>query len=131
VNLETPVTTSLSAGGASVVTVQLEATTSTGADATIARRIEALHPSHQALGSLAKPSVKHYFWLGSPPRLLPSIMAKPNPNFGSLTSAWLISWVGPSTTRSSFDNFPCFYRTPLEPGSRTSHLDRSTTRVTW
>jgi hypothetical protein len=66
-NLKMPVTTSPSAGGASVVTVQLEATTSTEVGATTAQRIEALHPSHQALGSLAKPSVKHYFWLGSTP----------------------------------------------------------------
>jgi hypothetical protein len=45
-NLETPVTTSPSAGGASMVMVQLEATTSTRADATTPQRIEALHPSH-------------------------------------------------------------------------------------
>jgi hypothetical protein len=56
---------------------------------------------------------------------------KPNPNFGSLTFAWLVSWVGPPMTGSSFDNFPYFCRTPLEPGSRTSHLDRSTTGATW
>jgi hypothetical protein len=66
-NLETLVTTSPNAGGVSVVTVQLEATTSTGAGATTTRRIEALHPSHQALGSLARPFAKHYFWLGSAP----------------------------------------------------------------
>jgi hypothetical protein len=45
-NLEMPVTTSTSAIGARVVTVQLKATMSIGAGATIARRIEALHPSH-------------------------------------------------------------------------------------
>jgi hypothetical protein len=56
-----PVTTSTSAEGVRVVTVQLEATTSTGTGATTARRIEALHPSHQALGSSAKPFAKHYF----------------------------------------------------------------------
>jgi hypothetical protein len=61
VNLETPVTTSLSIRGASVVTMRLEATTSTEVGATTARRIGALHLSHQALGSLAKPSAKHYF----------------------------------------------------------------------
>jgi hypothetical protein len=131
-NLEMPMTTSPSAGGASMVTVQLEATMSKGAGATTARRIEALHLSHQALGSLARPFVKHYFRLGSaPPRLLPSITAKPNPNFGSLTSAWLVSWVGPPTIGSSFDNSPCFCRTPLEPSSRTSRLDRSTIGATW
>jgi hypothetical protein len=43
---EMPMTTSSSAAGANMVAVQLEATTSTGAGATIARRIEALHPSH-------------------------------------------------------------------------------------
>jgi hypothetical protein len=57
----------MSAEGVRVVTVQLEATTSTGAGATIAWSIEALHPSHQALGSSARPFVKHYFWLGSAP----------------------------------------------------------------
>jgi hypothetical protein len=45
-NLEMPVTTSPSAGGIRVVTVQLEATTSIGVGATIAWRIEALHRSH-------------------------------------------------------------------------------------
>jgi hypothetical protein len=58
VNLEMPMTTSSSAGGANTVTVQLEATTSTEAGATIAQKIEALHPSHRVLGSLAKPFVK-------------------------------------------------------------------------
>jgi hypothetical protein len=58
-NLEMPVTTSLSAEGASMVMVQLEATTSTEAGATRARRIGALHLSHRALGSLARPFAKH------------------------------------------------------------------------
>jgi hypothetical protein len=39
--------------------------------------------------------------------------------------------VGLPMTGSSFDNFPCSYRTSLEPGSRTSHLDKSTTDTTW
>jgi hypothetical protein len=38
--------------------------------------------------------------------------------------------VGPPMTGSSFDNSPCSCRTPLEPGSRTSHLDKSTTGTT-
>jgi hypothetical protein len=131
VNLEMPVTTSSSAEGANMVTVQLEATTSTWTGATTARRIEALHPSHRALGSSARPFAKHYSRLGfAPPRLLPSITVKRNPNFSSLTSAWLVSWVGPPMTGSSFDNSPCSYRTPLEPSSRTSHLDKSTTGTT-
>jgi hypothetical protein len=67
VNLEMPVTTSSSTGGANMVTVQLEATTSTEAGATTAQRIEALHPSHQDLGSLARSFVKHYSRLGSAP----------------------------------------------------------------
>jgi hypothetical protein len=61
------VTTSTSAEDVRVVMVQLEATMSTGEGATIARRIEALHPSHQALGSSARPFAKHYFRLGSAP----------------------------------------------------------------
>jgi hypothetical protein len=65
-----------------------------------------------------------------PPRLLPSITARPNPNFGSLTSAWHVSWVGPPTTGSSSGNSPCSCRTSLEPGSRISYLDKSTTRTT-
>jgi hypothetical protein len=69
-NLEMPVTTSPSVGGTSVVTVQLEATTSTGAGATIARRIEALHSNHQVHGSLVKPYAKHYSRLGSAPTTL-------------------------------------------------------------
>jgi hypothetical protein len=50
-----------------MVTVQLEATTSTEAGATTARRIEALHPSHRDLGSLARPFAKHYSRLGFAP----------------------------------------------------------------
>jgi hypothetical protein len=41
-----PVTTSTSAEGVRVVTVQLEATTSIGAGAMTAQKIKALHPSH-------------------------------------------------------------------------------------
>jgi hypothetical protein len=67
VNLEMPMTTSSSPGGANMVTVQLEATTSTEADATTAQKIEALHPSHRVLGSLARPFVKRYSRLGSTP----------------------------------------------------------------
>jgi hypothetical protein len=67
VNLEMPVTTSSSVGGTNMVTVQLEATTSTEAGATTARRIEALHPSHRDLGSLARPFAKHYSRLGFAP----------------------------------------------------------------
>jgi hypothetical protein len=67
VNLEMPVITSTSAVNKKVVTVQLEATTSTEAGATTAQRIEARHLSHQALGSSARPFVKHFFRLGSTP----------------------------------------------------------------
>jgi hypothetical protein len=67
VNLEMPVTTSSSARGANMVMVQLEATTSTGAGATTAQKIEAFHLSHQVLGSLARPFAKRYSWLGSAP----------------------------------------------------------------
>jgi hypothetical protein len=66
-NPEMPMTTSTSAVSARVVTMQLEATTSTEVGVTIAQRIIAHHPSHQALGSSARPFVKHYFWLGSAP----------------------------------------------------------------
>jgi hypothetical protein len=65
-----------------------------------------------------------------PPRLLPSITVRPNLNFGSLTFTWLVSWVGPPTTGSSFDNTPCSCQTLLESGSRTFHLDKSTTGTT-
>jgi hypothetical protein len=57
-NLEMPMTTSSSARGANTVTVQLEATTSIGAGATTAQRIEALRPSHQVPRSLARPFMK-------------------------------------------------------------------------
>jgi hypothetical protein len=49
-NLKMPVTTSSSDGGTNMVTVQLEATTSTEAGATTARRIEALHRATGTLG---------------------------------------------------------------------------------
>jgi hypothetical protein len=66
-NLEMPVTTSSSAEGANMVTVQLKATTSTEAGAMIAQKIKALHPSHRVIGSLAKPFAKRYSRLGSAP----------------------------------------------------------------
>jgi hypothetical protein len=61
VNLEMPVIISTSVVSARVVMVQLEAIMSTEAGATIAQRIEAHHPSHQALGSSARPFAKHFF----------------------------------------------------------------------
>jgi hypothetical protein len=67
VNLEMPVTTSSSDGGTNTVTAPLEATTSTEAGATTARKIEALHPSHRDLGSLTRPFAKRYSRLGSAP----------------------------------------------------------------
>jgi hypothetical protein len=67
VNLEMLVTTSSSAGGTNMVTGQPEATTSTEAGATTARKIKALHPSHRVLGSLARPFAKRYSRLGSAP----------------------------------------------------------------
>jgi hypothetical protein len=66
-NLEMPVTTSSSARGTNMVTVQLEATMSTEASAMTARKIEALHPRHRVLRSLARPFLKRYSWLGSAP----------------------------------------------------------------
>jgi hypothetical protein len=127
-----PVTTSTNAAGAKVVTVQLEATTSTRAGVMTAWKIVAHHPSRRALGFLARPFTKHYFLFGfAPQQLSPSITVRPNLNFGSLIAAWLVSWAGPPMTVSSFDSFPFSYRTPLEHGSRTSHLDRSMTRMTW
>jgi hypothetical protein len=96
VNLETPVTTSPSAGGASVVTVQLEATTSIGAGATTARRIEALHSSHQALGSLARPFAKHYFRLGSAPMTLTKYNGETKPELW-LADFWLACQLGGAT----------------------------------
>jgi hypothetical protein len=57
-NLEMPITTSSSARGANMVTVQLKATTSTEAGATTAQKIEALHLNHRVLGSLARPFAK-------------------------------------------------------------------------
>jgi hypothetical protein len=62
-----PVTTSTSAVSTRVVMVQLEATTSIEAGVTTTRRIVAHHPSHQALGSSARPFAKHYFRLSSAP----------------------------------------------------------------
>jgi hypothetical protein len=114
VNLEMSVTTSPSAGGIRVVTVQLEATTSTGAGATIARRIKALHRSHQALGSLARPFAKHYFRLDSAPTTLTKYNSKTKPEL------WLIDF-----------RLACQLGGAIDDGSRTSHLDRSTTGATW
>jgi hypothetical protein len=66
-NFETPMATSSSATRANTVTVWLEVTTCIEAGATTARKIEALHPSHRVLGSLARPFVKQYSQLGSAP----------------------------------------------------------------
>jgi hypothetical protein len=110
----------------------LEATTCIGAGVMIAQRIAVHLLSCRVLESLARPFIGPSFRSGfAPRRLSPSIMARPNPNFGSLISTWLVSWAGPPTTASSSDSFPYSYRTPLERGSRTSLLDRSTTRTTW
>jgi hypothetical protein len=128
---EMPVTTSTSVVGVEVMTVHPEATTCTGVGAMIARRIVAHLPSHRALESSARPSAGPSFRSSFvPQRLSPSITARPNPNFGSLISAWLVSWAGPPTTVSSFDSFPYSCQTSLERGSRTSHLERSTTGAT-
>jgi hypothetical protein len=125
------VTTSTNAASVEAVTVHLEATTSTGAGAIIARRIAVRPSSHRALESLARPFVGPSFRSGfAPQRLSPSITTKPNPNFGSLISSCLVSWAGPPTTESSSDSFPCSYQTPPEHDSRTSYLDRSTTGMT-
>jgi hypothetical protein len=47
---------------------------------------------------------------------------RPNPNFGSLISTWLVSWVGPPTIGSSFDNspVPVGHRSSLARGPSTS-----------
>jgi hypothetical protein len=79
VNLEMPVTTSPNTGGVRVVMVRLEATTSTGAGATTAWRIEALHPSHQALRSLARPFAKHCFRLDFAPTTLTKYNSETKP----------------------------------------------------
>jgi hypothetical protein len=127
-----PMTTSTSAAGANVVMVQLEVTTSTEVGVTIAPRIAVHHLSHRALESSARPFETPSFRSDfAPHRLSPSTTMRPNPNFGSLTSAWLVSWAAPPTTESSSDNSPCSYRTPLEHGSRISHLDRSMTGMIW
>jgi hypothetical protein len=95
---------------------------------TTAQKIVALHPSLWALGSSVRLSARRYSRLGfALPRLSPSTTARPNLNFGSPISAWRVSWAGPPTIGSSSDNSPYSSPTPLEPGSRISCLDRSTT----
>jgi hypothetical protein len=115
-----------------VVTVQLEATTSTGAGAMTARRIRALHPSHQALGSLARPFVKTLLLARfRTPTTLTKYNSETKPELWLANFRLACSWVGLPMIGSSFDNFACSYRTSLEPSSRTSYLDRSTTGATW
>jgi hypothetical protein len=127
-----PVTTSTNVAGVEAMTAHLEAITCTGAGIMIAQRIAVHLPSHQALESLARPFAGPSFRSGfAPQRLSPSITARPNPNFGSLISSWLVCWAGPPMTALSSDSFPYSYRTPLERGSRTSRLDRSITGTTW
>jgi hypothetical protein len=129
---ETPVMTSTNAASIEAMTAHLEATTCTRAGVMIAQRIAVHLPSHRALESSARPFAGPSFRSGfAPQRLSPSITVRPNPNFGSLISAWLVSWAGPPTTESSSDSFPYSYQSPLEHGLRTSHLDRSTTGTTW
>jgi hypothetical protein len=79
-----------------MVTVQLEATTSTEAGATTARRIEALHLSHQALGSLARPFAKHYSWLGFAPMTLTKYNGETKPELW-LTDFCLACQLGGAT----------------------------------
>jgi hypothetical protein len=107
---ETLVTTSTNGASVEAVTAHLEASTCTGAGVMIAQRITTHPLSHRALESSARPFIGPSSRSGfTPQRLLPSITARPNPNFGSLISAWLVSWVGPPTTESSSDSFPCSY----------------------
>jgi hypothetical protein len=56
--------TSSSAACESTVTVWLEVTVCTGADATTARKIVALHPSLWVLGSSVRLSTRRYSRLG-------------------------------------------------------------------
>jgi hypothetical protein len=127
-----PVMTSTSAADVEAMTVSLKATACTGADVMITQKIAVHLPNRRALGSSARPFVGPSFRSDfAPRRLSPSITARPNLNFGSLIFAWLVSWTGPPMTASSSDSFPYSYWIPLERGSRTSCLDRSTTRTTW
>jgi hypothetical protein len=91
-SLEMPVTTSTSAIDIEAMTVSLKATACTGADVMIAQKITVHLPNHRALGSSARPFVGPSFRSDfTPRRLSPSITVRPNPNFGSLISAWLVS----------------------------------------
>jgi hypothetical protein len=131
VSPETPVTTSTNIVGVEAMAAHIEAITCTGASVMIAQRIVVYLPSRRALESSVRPFVGPSYRSGFvPQRLSPSITVRPNPKFGSLIFVWLISWAGPPTTTSSSDSFPYSYQTPLERGSRTSHLDRSITRMT-
>jgi hypothetical protein len=100
VNLEMPVTTSSSAGGANTVT-GLEATTSIEAGATTAQKIEALHPNHWVPESLARPFVKRYSRLDFAPMTLTKYNGETKPELwladfrlacqlGGATDDWVI-----------------------------------------
>jgi hypothetical protein len=91
-SLETPVTTSTNTVGVEAMTVHPEATTCIGEGVMTARRITSHLPSRRALKSSVRPSTGPSFRSGfTPQRLSPSITARPNPNFGSLIFAWLVS----------------------------------------
>jgi hypothetical protein len=117
-----PVIISTSTARAKVVTVQLKVAMSTGAGVTTAQRIAVHHSSDRALESLARPFETPSFQSDfTPHQLSLSTTVRTNPNFGSLTSAWLVSWAAPQMTESSSDN------PPIPIGHRSSVAQRSPT----
>jgi hypothetical protein len=109
-----------------------EATTPGVGDATTARRIGALRPSHQ----VRKPSVGPYDGRrsrpGSEPRL-PSLSTrgKRGRNCGLRSTSWPASLVGRTMTTSSSATSPCSSPTPPEPGWSICLLRRFPTRTIW
>jgi hypothetical protein len=109
-----------------------EATTLGGVGATTVRKTEAPHPNLWANKSSAKLYAGHHSRLSSEHRLpSPSTRGKRSPSYGTLITAWHVSWEVRTTTNSSFATCPCSYPTLLEPGSSTFRPHRFTTGTTW
>jgi hypothetical protein len=109
-----------------------EATTLGVGDATTARRIGALRPSHPVRKLSARPYDGRRSRPGSGPRLpSPSTRGRRGRNCGSWTIGWPASWVERTMTTSSSATSPCSSPTPPEPGWSICLLRRSPTGTTW
>ena len=130
--LTTLVMTSTNTDAAIMETLKSEAMVLIVADATTAAMTRWLQ-SRRAIESLVGQSTtRHYLAHSDTQPVSPSIMARPNRNYGWQISDWHASWevlketIEPSSNNSHFSS-----PTPLPDGSRNSRTTKSTTGPIW